>query len=63
MSHYSRNYKPTRQAAKKNKMVGTRNIKPSSYKAQFLIEAKDQKKAHIKGQKTQKESLQVTADT
>ena len=28
LSHYSRNYKPTRQAAKKNKMVGTRNIKP-----------------------------------
>ena len=28
LSHYSRNYKPTWQAAKKNKMVGTKNIKP-----------------------------------
>ena len=62
MSHYSRNYKPTRQATKKNKGRHKKYKSHSSYEAQFLIEAKDQKKAHIKGQKTQKENLQVTAD-
>ena len=28
LSHYGRNYKPTRQAAKKKTKVGQRNIKP-----------------------------------
>ena len=28
LSHYGRNYKPTRQAAKKKTKIGTRNIKP-----------------------------------
>ena len=28
LSHYGRNYKPTRQAAKKKRKVGQRNIEP-----------------------------------
>ena len=63
MSHYGRNYKSTWQAVKKTKSGPKKCKSPLSYEAQLLIEAKDQKKARMKGQEAQTESLQVAADT
>ena len=64
LSHYGRNYEPNTAGSKEKKQRWAKEIQsPSLYETQLLIRAKDQKKVHVKGQETQTESLQVTADT
>ena len=64
LSYYAKNNNSTWQAVKKIKS-GPKKCKAHHYtkhEAQLLNGAKNQRKAHMKGQETQTESLQVTAD-